>query len=420
MQRFLLFVLLFLVAGCAGTRKQGIENRTANDGKIKKIEKKLAENPNDFNSYFELSQLVALRGDTSRAIANLDSALTIQDHFSSARYLKGKLLFAQKKFKKSFEEFIFLLEQDTTTAFVKKIAGTIGMVYPIRLVLDDSYDEANPCYDPSGNRIAFQSNRYHNWDIFIMNRSGGDLQQLTKSPLNDEAPVFIGENNVYFTRQQSAEGMQRDIYTYDLNEKKEKAFIVNPADDWYLAPGKDANQQYFVSDREINSNKQSKIFKYDQTNRQLVPVVVRDVDTSSPCVHPVKDQLLFTQKQNSHYGLYQCTLDGEKTKSISDLNMNFGAPQYSPDGNKVVFFSKTGQNYDLFEFDLQSGELYRLTAHPKSDLSPKYSPDGSKIIFYSDRSGKYKIYEIDLSKPFNRAKLLDKLRFAVRENKFYE
>ncbi len=420
MQRFLFLLLLFLIAGCAGTRRQGTENPVVNEGKIKKIEKKIAENPNNFNSYFELSQLIALQGDTLRAIANLDSALAIQDHFSPALFLKGKLLFAQKNLKKSFEQFILLLEQDTTTAFVKKVAGTIGMAYPIRLVLDDNYDEANPGYDPSGDRIAFQSNRYHNWDIFIMNRSGGDLQQITKSPLNDEAPVFIDEDNVCFTRQQSAEGMQRDIYIFDLNEKKEKALIVNPADDWYLAPGKDINQFYFVSDREINGNKLSKIFKYDQTNRQIVPVVMEGVDVSSPWVHPVKDRLLFTKKQNSHYGLYRCTLDGEKIKPVSNLNMNIGAPKYSPDGRKVVFFSKEGQNYDLFEFDLQSGELHRLTGNPKSDLSPNYSPDGGKIIFYSDRSGKYKVYEMNLSRPFNRAQLLDKLRLAVRENKFYE
>jgi len=286
MQRiFYIGILIFFIA-CAGTKKTDTESISLDDNQIRKLEENVSSNPNDFQAYFQLAQMIASKGDSIKAIRYLDSALVVRSDYVEARFFKGELLFNSGQLKDAFEQFILVLEQSSSDSYVRKVGGTIGIIYPIRQVSKSSYEQANPAYSPSGDLIIFQSNKNHNWDLFLMNRSGGDLEQLTKSSLNDEAPSFANETEIYFTRQQSANKSQRDIFFYDLSQKRENSVIVHPADDWYSAPSANGNFIFFVSDREINGNKKSKVFRFDHSSKEISPVLFSDLDYSSPWIVP--------------------------------------------------------------------------------------------------------------------------------------
>jgi Tol biopolymer transport system component len=51
-------------------------------------------------------------------------------------------------------------------------------------------DERAPTWSPDGTRIAFESNRDGNWDIYVMNADGSDIQRITDDPGNDQAPAW--------------------------------------------------------------------------------------------------------------------------------------------------------------------------------------------------------------------------------------
>src|SRR5690242_18358962 len=54
--------------------------------------------------------------------------------------------------------------------------------HPQRVTNDGSYFDASPTWSPDGQYIAFVSNRSGAYiEIFVMNRSGSDIQQLTHS-----------------------------------------------------------------------------------------------------------------------------------------------------------------------------------------------------------------------------------------------
>ena len=42
--------------------------------------------------------------------------------------------------------------------------------------------DLNPAWSPDGTRIAFQSKRDGDWDIYVMDTDGGNVQQLTDGP----------------------------------------------------------------------------------------------------------------------------------------------------------------------------------------------------------------------------------------------
>jgi TolB protein len=50
--------------------------------------------------------------------------------------------------------------------------------------------EHHPAWSPDGARIAFQSDRDGNWEIYVMNVDGTDVQRLTDNDVKDEGPEW--------------------------------------------------------------------------------------------------------------------------------------------------------------------------------------------------------------------------------------
>jgi len=47
-----------------------------------------------------------------------------------------------------------------------------------------------PSWSPDGTRIAFQSYRDGNWEIYVMNADGSDPQRLTNNEVKDIEPAW--------------------------------------------------------------------------------------------------------------------------------------------------------------------------------------------------------------------------------------
>jgi Tol biopolymer transport system component len=48
----------------------------------------------------------------------------------------------------------------------------------------------SPTWSPDSQRIAFASLRDGNWEIYVMNADGSEQRNITKSPAQDESPVW--------------------------------------------------------------------------------------------------------------------------------------------------------------------------------------------------------------------------------------
>ena len=53
-----------------------------------------------------------------------------------------------------------------------------------------------PDWSPDGTRIAFESNRDGNWEIYVMNHDGSDVQRLTDDPGNDLMPAWSPDGSL--------------------------------------------------------------------------------------------------------------------------------------------------------------------------------------------------------------------------------
>lgn len=410
----LLFILAFLILiGCSGTKEIGKVNGSSSNKILDNLSKQVSETPGNYEAYFELAQYYSEKKNIEKALFYADSALTINPDYQEARYLKATLNFNSYNTTAAYKDFLILLSLDNSKVWFEKIAESTGLKYFPKQLTRGNYDNTHPSYEPSGNRIVFQSNRDHNWDISIADPSSGEIIQITNNPLHDESPIYSDQSTILFTRQQSASENKRDIFSINIEDRTEKPVIVHPADDWNPAPTSNGKSLLFVSDRGVDGNYRSKIFNYDNQSNQVHSILMQDYDYSFPCVQSNKDQFLFTANNDANYALFNARLDGSNITRLTSHNMDFGAPKYSPDGNKVVFFSRVDRNYDIYELDLRTESLKRLTSDKAKDLSPSYSPDGNTIVYYSNRSGRYQIYKIDLNRPIGLEELKEQMRFVV-------
>lgn len=410
----LLYILAFLLlSGCSGTKEITKVNRSASNDALEKLSQQVGESPGNYEAFFELAQLYSERGEVDKAITYADSALQINSEHQDARYLKAELNYTRGEVASAYQDFLVLLSVENPSMWFDRIIEVTGLQYSAKQLTRGNFDNTHPSYDPSGNRIVFQSNKNLNWDINVVDLNSEEITQVTNSPLNDESPVYANPSTVLFTRQQNNSDNKRDIHSINIDSFSENALIVHPADDWNPAPTSNGESLLFVSDRDIDGNYSTKIFTFDFATKQAHSLLSQDFDYSFPCVLKSKDQFLFTANNDKNYSLFNASLDGSDVSRLTSHNMDFGAPKYSPDGRKVVFFSRVDGNYDIYELDLRSEKLNRLTSGKSKDLSPSYSPDGSKIVYYSDRNGRYHIYEIDLNRSVSKDELMERMRFVV-------
>jgi pSer/pThr/pTyr-binding forkhead associated (FHA) protein len=85
-----------------------------------------------------------------------------------------------------------LLKGWGNTAFGLRLASTdLGEIETVTNVEEDTA----PILSPDGQRIAFMSRREGNWDIYLINSDGSDLQHLTTDPAQDGLPAWSPDGN---------------------------------------------------------------------------------------------------------------------------------------------------------------------------------------------------------------------------------
>ena len=64
-----------------------------------------------------------------------------------------------------------------------------GALRPVQLT-NGSFDDADPAVSPSGDQIAFRSQRDGNWELYLLSLADGSLQRLTRTPYYEGHPTW--------------------------------------------------------------------------------------------------------------------------------------------------------------------------------------------------------------------------------------
>lgn len=417
---------IILMIGCGSTQKTVKETTLSSpQANLNFLLLELRENPRDPNVYYKLSKAYFELDSIDYALVTVDSALGLDPEFNPAKLLRGSLLLKKNRIKEGYTEYLEVLKSQTGDEYVEQIRLNMGQPFPIYQLTSGDYNNAFPCFSPNDNRIAFQSDRDGNWEIYLMDADGAQAVRLTNHEAQDEMPVFGSANNIIAftsTRDDSIHkgrlNKKRNIYLMDIAVANATCIEGLEADNWYPALVRNGDQVVFVSERDDRREvpfheKLSEIYIRDLKNSSLLRLTQNEADDGSPSVSANGKWILFTSNRTGSFQVYHMDLKGNMVEQLTFLDGNCGAPHFSHDGKMITFFAGVNGNYEIFMMEHTGKNIIQLTNDPAQDSYPSFSPDKRKIIFHSNRTGKYQIYWIDLINPLRHDDLVRNLEEKI-------
>jgi Tol biopolymer transport system component/C-terminal processing protease CtpA/Prc len=211
------------------------------------------------------------------------------------------------------------------------------------VVMHVNYDYM-PIWSPDSKNIAFASNRYGNFDIFITPAKGGIPNRLTTFSGNETPYTFTpdGKQIVYGAKIQAPaqsaafpSGIMSELYKIPVSGGRPEQILAVPAENVSFASD---GKSFVYQDRKGQE---------DKWRKHHTSAVTRDI---------------------WKYNLIDKTFTQWTTETIEDTN-----PVFSPDNSTVYFLSERSGSYNVWSFPvlnpLQTKQITFFKTHPVRFLS---------------------------------------------------
>ena len=198
-------------------------------------------------------------------------------------------------------------------------------------------------------RIAFQSDRDRNYEIYVMDDDGGNPRNLTNHPDRDLAPAWSpdGTHIVFMSDRDGHIPKGRVWSTFEI----------------YVMDDDGGNPQNLTNDP--NSD-------------------------GSPSWFPDSKHIVFSSNREGNFEIYVMDDDGGNLQRLTENRDNDVSPSWSSDGKRITF-SSYGDNHvgNIYVMDADGGNSQKLTDHPRSDGNPAWfvpafavAPAGKKFTIW--------------------------------------
>jgi CubicO group peptidase (beta-lactamase class C family)/sugar lactone lactonase YvrE len=221
-----------------------------------------------------------------------------------------------------------------------------------RAVLEDpEHSFWGPAWSPDGRQIAFTraipapvSPGSQPAEIYISDRDGGNMQQLTNNGRNNYLPAWSpdGRKIAYISGGRTGFS-SHEIYVINADGSNDTRLTDNSA------------QEYGVS------------------------------------WSPDGAQIAFGTNRDGAWRIYTMKSDGSEQRALPNPAEG-NSPSWSPDGSRIAFMSERDGNADIFVMDADGANQQLLAGGEAWDYLPFWSPDGRRIAFASTREGDAAIY----------------------------
>lgn len=102
--------------------------------------------------------------------------------------------------------------------------------------------------------------------------------------------------------------------------------------------------------------------------------------------------IAFNSDRGGEMSIWLMSIATNETRQLTRGPGGDFQPTWSPDSRRIVFFSSRSGNVDVWTVDVATGELTRLTRGSSIDVNPFYSPDGTRIAYQSDQGGRLEVW----------------------------
>jgi dipeptidyl aminopeptidase/acylaminoacyl peptidase len=247
-------------------------------------------------------------------------------------------------------------------------------------------------------RIVFQSNRDGDFEIYIINVDGSNLQQLTNnSNIDDKYPAVSpdGRRIAFQAKSDAERDSGWEIYVMDIDGRNQTRLTSN--NNWDRLPtwSPDGRQIAFISDR----GGQFAVYVMD-ANGQNVTQVSNTGERDGHVSWSINNQLVWNTGGDSSktWRIVTSNVDGRNLKQLAG-NGNW-SPEWSPDGRSIVFVSSRiggDTNPGIFLMNADGSNQRLLVDGPGEDWGARWSNDGQYIVYTASPNNADSIYMIPVN-----------------------
>ena len=236
-------------------------------------------------------------------------------------------------------------------------------------------------------RLAFQSRRDGNFEVYTAAPDGRDPRNLSLHPGHDGEPSWSPDHTrVAFDSDRSG---NFDIWVANADGTGAVQLTTEPAPDGYPTWSPDGTQLAFTSFRDGNS--EIYVMNADGTGARRLTKNLND--DSKPVWSPDGSRLAFHTDRDGNYEIYVMNVDGTDPRNLSMSIGNDKNPAWSPNSARLAFDStRDGGKPELYVMGGDGTLPVRLTTNDDLDAWPAWSPDGARLVFQTDRDSDLELH----------------------------
>jgi len=290
--------------------------------------------------------------------------------------------------------------------------------------LTDGGENAEAYFNPTGDRLVFQSTRPPDAcdQIFTMNLDGSDVRRVSSGKGRTTCGYFLpGERLLYASTHLASESCpprptfergyvwpvyeSYDLFVANLDGTNVQQLTKTPGYDAEATVSADGSMIVFTSVRDGDldlysmrtdgSDLRRLTFEkgydggafFSADGKQIVYRAhhPQDADALARYEKLLAEGLI----EPSVLEIFVMDADGGDKRQITDNGAANFCPFFHPDGQHIIFSSNVedpqGRDFDLYLIGTDGAGLERVTSDPSFDGFPMFSPDGRKLVFASNR-----------------------------------
>ena len=261
-------------------------------------------------------------------------------------------------------------------------------------------------WNKDGSQIAFASNRYGNFDIFVMPSKGGQATRLTYHS-NDETPYSFSVNDkeiVFGALRQDAVNhrqhphrSQSELYSVPVSTGRVTQLLTIPTEDIQFS---ESGEKMIYHDKKGGENEWRKhhtssitrdIWMYDTKTKVHKMITSHNAEDRHPIFTKGEKSIYFLSERSGSFNVHKLSL--ENTNQLEQLtSFNLHPVRFLSYGNGILSFGYDGEIYTMKENEKPKKVNINIITQDKSNTDKfisvnggisemSVSPNGKEIAF---------------------------------------